>query len=215
MVNPIQNIFDEESTDYLPSNSRENQSEDDHESTDDGFDQFIDHQGHLSTSRQWLCTLCMTLFFFVLLIEIISIAKLWIIEHFFVLKHEKQTLSYIHKKFEGDRNNSLFSPIYFVGAPVFLPQHWRLLGPERFMPLKLLGMHRVNKQKYYTPVYTMSHFSNMQSVFSSGKICLDKFGCCHTEIKTPMSKHAVSLSQTHKTKSKSTSPSSFLMMPCT
>ena len=30
--------FDEESRDYLPSNSCENQSEDDRESTDDGFD---------------------------------------------------------------------------------------------------------------------------------------------------------------------------------
>ena len=30
--------FDEESRDYLPCNSRENQSEDDSESTDDGFD---------------------------------------------------------------------------------------------------------------------------------------------------------------------------------
>ena len=29
--------FDEESRDYLPSNSHENQSEDDSESTDDGF----------------------------------------------------------------------------------------------------------------------------------------------------------------------------------
>ena len=36
-----------------------------------------------------------------------------------------------------------FSPIYFVGAPVFLPQHWKLLGTERLMPLKLLGMNRV------------------------------------------------------------------------
>ena len=32
--------FDEESRDYLPSNFRENQSEDDSESTDDGFDRF-------------------------------------------------------------------------------------------------------------------------------------------------------------------------------
>ena len=47
--------FDEESRDCLPSNSRENQSEDDSESTDDGFDQFTDHQVHLSTSHQWLC----------------------------------------------------------------------------------------------------------------------------------------------------------------
>ena len=30
--------FDEESRDYLPSNSCKNQSEVDHESTDDGFD---------------------------------------------------------------------------------------------------------------------------------------------------------------------------------
>ena len=42
--------FDEESRDYLPSNSRENQSEDDRESTDDGFDLFTD----LSTSCQWV-----------------------------------------------------------------------------------------------------------------------------------------------------------------
>ena len=62
--------------------------------------------------------------FFLLLIEIIAVAKLLIIVHFFVLKHEKQTLSYIHTKFEGDQNNRVFfSPILFVGAPVFLPQH--------------------------------------------------------------------------------------------
>ena len=52
--------FDEESRDYLLSNSCENQSEDDSESTDDGFDRFTDHQVHLLTSRQWLCLLCMT-----------------------------------------------------------------------------------------------------------------------------------------------------------
>ena len=37
--------------------------------------------------------------------EIISIAKLLVIVHFFVLKHEKQTLSYIHTKFEGRHVN--------------------------------------------------------------------------------------------------------------
>ena len=73
--------FDEESRDYLPSNSRENQSEDDCESTDDGLDLFTD----VSTSHQWVCLSCMTsAFFFLLLIEIISIAKLLIIVHFFV-----------------------------------------------------------------------------------------------------------------------------------
>ena len=55
--------FDKESRDYLPSNSRENQPEDDSESTDDGFDRLTDHQIHLSTSRQWLCLSCMTFFF--------------------------------------------------------------------------------------------------------------------------------------------------------
>ena len=79
--------FDKESRDYLTSNSRENQSEDDRESTDDGLDLFTDHQVHLSTSCQWLYLSCMTSaflgFFFLLLIEIISIAKLLIIVHFF------------------------------------------------------------------------------------------------------------------------------------
>ena len=52
--------IDEESRDCLLSNSRENQSEDDSESTDDGFDQFTNHQVHLSTARQWLSLSCMT-----------------------------------------------------------------------------------------------------------------------------------------------------------
>ena len=42
--------IDEESRDYLPSNSRKNQSVDDSESTDDGLHLFTDHQVHLSTS---------------------------------------------------------------------------------------------------------------------------------------------------------------------
>ena len=37
-----------------------------------------------------------------------------------------------------------------MGAPVFLPQHWKLFGPERLMPLKLLGMNRVNQAKKCT-----------------------------------------------------------------
>ena len=44
-----------------------------------------------------------------------------------------------------------FPLIYFVGAPVFLPQHWKLLGPERLMPLKLLGVNRVKHlPKYFS-----------------------------------------------------------------
>ena len=78
-----------------------------------------------------------------LLIEIISIANFWSLYTFFALKHEKQTLGYVNTKFEGYRNTIFISPIYFVGAPVFLPKHWKLLGPERLMPLKWLGMNRV------------------------------------------------------------------------
>ena len=91
--------FDEESRDYLLSNSCKNQSECDRESTDDGSDLFTNHQVHLSTSRQWLrCVwhlgfVCLGVFS--LLIEIISIAKFLIIVLFLVWKHEKQTLCYI------------------------------------------------------------------------------------------------------------------------
>ena len=58
--------FDKESRDILPSNFRENHSEDDIESTDDGFDRFTNHQVHLSKLHQWLCLSCMTsgVFFF-------------------------------------------------------------------------------------------------------------------------------------------------------
>ena len=66
--------------------------------------------------------------FFFLLIEIISKAKLLIIVHVFVLKHDKQTLSYIHTKFEGNKNNSFFSPNYFVGAPTFFSNTENYLG---------------------------------------------------------------------------------------
>ena len=59
-------------------------------------------------------------FFFLLLIEIISIAKLLIIVHFFVLKCEKQTLSYIHTKFEGDKN-IFFSKLFCEGTTSSAP----------------------------------------------------------------------------------------------
>ena len=58
MVSLIQNIL-RKNLESLPSNSHENQSEDDSESTDDGLDLFTD-QIHLSTSRQWLCLSYMT-----------------------------------------------------------------------------------------------------------------------------------------------------------
>ena len=82
-------------------------------------------------------------FFLLLLIETISIGKLLIIVHFFVLKHEKHLATFT-QNLKVIETPFFFSPIYFVGAPVFLPQHRKLLGPERLMPLKLLGMNRVN-----------------------------------------------------------------------
>ena len=123
--------FDEESRDYLPSNSRENQSEDDREFTDSGFDLFTD----LSTSCQWVCLSCMTsTFFFLLLIEIISIAKLLIIVHFLVWKYEKQTLSYIHTKFEGDRNTCFFFVFILLENPFFCPNTENYLGLRGWCP---------------------------------------------------------------------------------
>ena len=131
--------FDEESRDYLPSNSPENQSEDDRESTDDGLDLFTDHQVHLSTSYQWLCLSFMTsVSIFLLLIEIISIAKLLITVHFFVWKHEKQTLSYIHTKFEGDRNTSFFSPFFLWEHLFFCPNTENYLSLRGWCPWNYL-----------------------------------------------------------------------------
>ena len=64
MVSPIQNILKKNLETICQVISHEKQSEDDCESTDDGFDQFTDHQVHLSTSCQWLCSSCKTSGFF-------------------------------------------------------------------------------------------------------------------------------------------------------
>ena len=75
--------------------------------------------------------------FFLLLIEIISIAKLLIIVHFFVLKHEKQTLSYIHTKFEGNKNDSL--QVILWGHPFFFsPNTENDLGLRGWCPCNYL-----------------------------------------------------------------------------
>ena len=73
--------FDEESRDYLPSNSCENQSEDDRESTDDGLDLFTGSVNITSVGMFVMYDICV---FFILLIEIISVAKLLIIVHLLV-----------------------------------------------------------------------------------------------------------------------------------
>ena len=91
------------------------------------------------------------LFLFLLLIEIISIENLCIIVHFFVLKHEKQTLSYIHTKFEGNQNKFFFSNL-FCGSIRFSAQHGKLFGRERLMPLTLLGINRVKQTKHVITV---------------------------------------------------------------
>ena len=66
----------------------------------------MDHQVYLSTSRQLLCLSCMTSggFFSSPIDWNNFFCRTLIIVHFFVLKHENQTLSYIHTKFEGDKN---------------------------------------------------------------------------------------------------------------
>ena len=56
----------------------------------------------------YVCHVWHLRFFFLLLIEIISIAKLLIIVHFLDWKYEEKTLSYVHTKFEGDRNTCFF-----------------------------------------------------------------------------------------------------------
>ena len=74
--------------------------------------------------------------FFLLLIEIIFLAKLLIFVHFFVWKHEKQTLSYIHTKFEGDKNNRFFFLKFILWEhPFFCPNTeitlvWEVDAPE-------------------------------------------------------------------------------------
>ena len=108
------------------------------------FDRFTDHKVHLSTSLQWLCSSCMT---FVCLVffsptdwnnfycKTLNHCTLFFLKTWATFTHNL-------KMIETAVFLLFFSPIYFVGAPVFLPQHWKLLGPERLMPLKLLGMNR-------------------------------------------------------------------------
>ena len=150
--------FDEESRDYLPSNSHENQWEDDRKSTDDDFDRFTDHQVHLSTSRQWLCLLCTTSFFFSPIDWNNFCCKNFGSLYTFLFKNMRNKhLATFTQNLKVIETTGFFSPIYFVGAPVFLPQHWKLLGPERLMPLKLSGMNRVNILTPQPPYKTVTY----------------------------------------------------------
>ena len=76
---------------------------------------------------------------FVLLIEIITIAKLLIIVHFFILQHEKQILSYIHITFESNENNRFFF-LQFVlwGHQFFAPTLKTTLASEVDVPVNYL-----------------------------------------------------------------------------
>ena len=174
----ISKHFDEESWDYLASNSHENQSEDDHESTDDSLDPFTDHQVHLSTSCQWLCLSCMTSrVFFLLLIEIISIANLLIIVHFFVWKHEKQTLSYIHTKFEGDRNTFFFLQFILWEHPFFCPNTENYLGLRGWCSwnyLVWIGLTLSKLQKLWSVTQQASHATVRQCL----NLCQCKLSFC-------------------------------------
>ena len=132
--------IDKESRDYLSGNSCENQSEDDCESTDDGLDLFTDHQVHQLTSCQWLCLSCMTsvflLVFFSYWLKKFLLQNLIIVHFFFVLENEKQTLSYVNRKFEGDRNTSFFFSNLFCGSTRFsaptlkITWAWEVDAPE-------------------------------------------------------------------------------------
>ena len=126
--------FDQESRDYLPSNSRENQSEDDRESTDDGFDLFTDYQVHLSTSRQWLCRRVWQMFFFSAIDWNNFYSKIWIIVHFFVLRHEKQTLSYIHTNLKVIETRFFFLQFILWEDQFFCPNTKNYLGLRGWCP---------------------------------------------------------------------------------
>ena len=91
-------------------------------------------------------------FFFLLLIEIISIAKLLIIVHFFIWKHEKQTLSYIHTKFEGDRNTCFFFLQFILWEhPFFCPNTQNYLGLRGWCPWNYLVWIGLNKSQTIPP----------------------------------------------------------------
>ena len=60
-------------------------------------------------------------FLFTFWLKQFLLQNFWSSYTFFILKHEKQTLCYIHTKFEGDKHNNFLSPIYFVGASVSAP----------------------------------------------------------------------------------------------
>ena len=110
-------------------------------------------------------------FFFLLLIEIISIAKLFIIVHFFVLKHEKQTLSYIHTKFEGDKNNVFFFSNLFCGSTRFSASTQRL-GLRGWCPCNyLVGIESiVNHSSKDDNTYTLLQFIHRRGN-SSLEVC--------------------------------------------
>ena len=110
--------------------------------------------------RQWLCSSCMTsFFFFLLLIEIIYIAKFWIIVCFFVLKHEKQTLSYIHTKFESDRDDRYFFSNLFCGSTRFSAPTLKIAWAwEVWNYLVWIGLRIDKKATFdYTNLMAVSH----------------------------------------------------------
>ena len=83
----------------------------------------------------YVCCVWHLVFFHPLLIEIIFVAKLLIIVHFFVLSHEKQTLSYIHTKFEGDKNKFFCSNLFcgrtcFSAPTLKITWAWEVDAPE-------------------------------------------------------------------------------------
>ena len=128
--------FDEKSGDYLPSNSHENQSEDDNESTDDGFWSIYWSSSSpvniTSVTVFVMYDIWVFWFFFLLLIEIISVAKLLIIAHFFGLrtweKHLATSIIYL-----------FFFPQFILWEhPFFCPNTENYLGLRGWCPWNYL-----------------------------------------------------------------------------
>ena len=63
---------------------------------------------------------------------------------FFVLKHEKQELSYNHIKFEGDKSNSFFLQFILWEHPFFCPNTENYLGLRGWCPCNYLVWIRLH-----------------------------------------------------------------------
>ena len=78
------------------------------------------------------------LLFFLLLVEIISSTTLLIIVHFFVLKHEKQTLSTFTQNLKVKKTTGFFLQFILWEHPFFSPNTENYLGLRGWCPCNYL-----------------------------------------------------------------------------